>query len=238
MSAHYSISSLSCSRDAGSFDASVHISEEASNAASAVPWAIVGAIAIAGVLGTAINISLAFCMGSDLQGLLDSPIGQPMAQIFFNSFGQRGTLAVWAVVVLVQYMMGSSMVYLFSPAIFNPSIRLQMLAASRQTFAFARDGALPISGWLYRMNAYTQTPVNTVWAVAIGALGLGLLAFAGDQAINAVFALSVVALYVAYAIPIAARFLGTNTFTPGPFTLGIFVCKLTLCHWRLMTDIL
>lgn len=35
----------------GSFDSSVHISEEASNAATAVPWAIVNAIGIAGVLG-------------------------------------------------------------------------------------------------------------------------------------------------------------------------------------------
>lgn len=36
----------------GSFDSSVHISEEASNAAVAVPWAIVNAIGIAGVLGS------------------------------------------------------------------------------------------------------------------------------------------------------------------------------------------
>lgn len=36
---------------AGSFDSSVHISEEASNAAIAVPWAIVYAIGIAGILG-------------------------------------------------------------------------------------------------------------------------------------------------------------------------------------------
>lgn len=35
----------------GSFDSSVHISEEASNAAVAVPWAIVSAIGIAGILG-------------------------------------------------------------------------------------------------------------------------------------------------------------------------------------------
>jgi amino acid transporter len=34
-----------------SFDSSVHISEEASNAATAVPWAIVNAVAVAGVLG-------------------------------------------------------------------------------------------------------------------------------------------------------------------------------------------
>jgi hypothetical protein len=35
----------------GSFDSTVHISEEASNAATAVPWAIVWAISIAGVSG-------------------------------------------------------------------------------------------------------------------------------------------------------------------------------------------
>ena len=33
------------------FDCCVHISEEASNAATAVPWAIVTSIAIGGVLG-------------------------------------------------------------------------------------------------------------------------------------------------------------------------------------------
>ncbi|TFK37632.1 APC amino acid permease [Crucibulum laeve] len=187
-----------------SFDSSVHISEEASNAATAVPWAIVWAIGIAGLLGWAINMSLAFCMGTDLQALYNSD--QPMAQIFFNSFGQKGTLAIWAIFVLVQYMMGSSM----------------LLAASRQAFAFSRDSALPFSNWLYRMNGYTKTPVNTVWYDAMLALALGLLVFAGDQAINAVFAISVTGLYIAYSIPIAARFIGDNDFKPGPFTLGIF----------------
>ncbi|PIL25895.1 transporter [Ganoderma sinense ZZ0214-1] len=188
------------------FDSSVHISEEASNASTAVPWAIIYAISIAGVLGWAINVALAFCMGTDVGSILDSPIGQPMASIFFNSFGQNGTLAIWAVVVMVQYMMGSSAV----------------LAASRQAFAFSRDGALPFSKWLYRMNGYTKTPVNTVWFVTILSIILALLAFAGPSAINAVFSLGVTALYVAFSIPIAARFLGDNSFVPGPFNLGRF----------------
>ncbi len=106
----------------GSFDSAVHISEEASNAATAVPWAIVGAIAVAGVFGMGvsmksahvvhcgidtfegINVSLAFCMGTDIEGLMSNPIGQPMAAIFFNSFGKKGTLAIWAFVVIVQYV--------------------------------------------------------------------------------------------------------------------------------------
>ncbi len=49
---------------------------------------------------TAINMTLAFCMGSDLQAIYDS--AQPMAQILFNGFGQKGTLGIWAIIVLVQ----------------------------------------------------------------------------------------------------------------------------------------
>ncbi|KAJ3511130.1 hypothetical protein NMY22_g15750 [Coprinellus aureogranulatus] len=181
-----------------SFDASVHIAEESSNASVAVPWGIVNAISVAGLLGWAINMVLAFCMGTDLEALYDSD--QPMALIFLNSFGRNATLGLWIVVVLVQYMMGSSM----------------LLGASRQTFAFSRDGALPFSGWLYQISSYTQTPINSVWYDAILAIVMGLLVFAGDQAINAAFALSVTGLYVAYAIPIVARFWGENDFKPGP----------------------
>lgn len=107
----------------GSFDSSVHISEEASNAATAVPWSIVCAIAIGGILGwgknefhfaglaldslliyglIAINVALAFCMGPDLQALASSP--QPMAQIFLNSFGQKGALGLWVLAVMIQYV--------------------------------------------------------------------------------------------------------------------------------------
>jgi len=50
----------------------------------------------------AINMALAFCMGSDIEALLDSDVGQPMAQIYYHSFGQKGTLAVWSMVVIVQ----------------------------------------------------------------------------------------------------------------------------------------
>ena len=73
------------------------------------------------------------------------------------------------------------------------------------------------------MNSFTKTPVNTVWYDALLSVALGLLVFAGTQAINAVFALSIVSLYYAYAVPIAARFLGDNEFKPGPFYTGIFV---------------
>ncbi|TFK26149.1 amino acid transporter [Coprinopsis marcescibilis] len=200
-----------------SFDSSVHIAEEASNAAVSVPWGIVNAISVAGILGWAINMVLAFCMGPDLEGLWNSD--QPMAVIFVNSFGKNATLAIWVVVVIVQYMMGSSM----------------LLGTSRQVFAFSRDGALPLSRWIYRINSRTQTPINAAWWSVFFTVAMGLLAFIGDQAIDAAFALSVAALYVAYAIPIAARFLGENNFEPGPFYLGRFSAPCALISVLFMT---
>ena len=82
----------------GGFDSSVHISEEAyvkvtpilvanltslssTNAATAVPWAIIAAIGTSGILGTAMNIVLAFCAGTDMAAIIENPIGQPMATV-------------------------------------------------------------------------------------------------------------------------------------------------------------
>lgn len=54
---------LPCVASLGSFDSAVSISEEATNAATAVPWAIVGAIVSATISGFAILVVLALTMG-------------------------------------------------------------------------------------------------------------------------------------------------------------------------------
>ncbi|GJJ13302.1 hypothetical protein Clacol_007554 [Clathrus columnatus] len=206
----------------GGFDSSVHISEEATNAATAVPWAIFGAVGISGFLGTIVNIVLAFCAGTDMKSIIDNPIGQPMATIIFNSLGSRGTLALWSIIASVQYMMGSSI----------------LLAASRQTFAFSRDGALPFSRYMYRINSFTKTPVNTVWFVAFLSGVLGLLAFAGPSATNALFSLAAVGNNIAYTIPIAVRHIfSKDTFTPGPFSLGRWSSLIAIIAITYMTFI-
>ncbi|KIM68949.1 hypothetical protein SCLCIDRAFT_7133 [Scleroderma citrinum Foug A] len=154
-------------------DASVHISEEASNAAVAVPWAIVHN---GFQLGR--NVILASVLDDDSQ---------------------------------------------------------KVVAASRQAFAFSRDGVLPFSSILSRVNKYTRTPVNAVWFVIITAGLLGLLSFAGTQAINAIFSVTVNALYIAYIIPIVSRWLGDNDFKPGPFHLGPFSLPISVIAVLFMT---
>ncbi|EIN04131.1 APC amino acid permease [Punctularia strigosozonata HHB-11173 SS5] len=186
------------------YDAPIHLSEEVSNAKVAVPWAIVSAVALGSVLGWALNVVIAFCMGPDLVAILSDPVGQPMAVILLNSFGKTGMLAIWSLFVITYWMAITSL----------------MVSGSRQVYAFSRDGALPFSSVLYRINSLTGTPVNCVWFTAILSLLPSLLAFAGTAAISAVFTMVIIGLYITYAIPICSRFLSNNDFVPGPFSLG------------------
>lgn len=104
------------------FESSATIAEEASNAAKAVPFAMVSSLLVATVTGWAVIITIAFCMGPDVVSLVTSSLGQPMAQIAFNSLGKNGSIAL--------------LVFLWFSSICNCSIL--MVAASRETFAFAR----------------------------------------------------------------------------------------------------
>jgi len=105
-----------------------------------------------------------------------------------------------------------------------------LLVASRQTFAFSRDGALPFSRYLYRINRHTKTPVNTVWFDATFIMVIGLLAFVSTQAIEAVFTIAITASYISYITPITTRFVFKNDYKPGPFNLGKLVSRLISAH--------
>ncbi|KAI0324642.1 APC amino acid permease [Cubamyces sp. BRFM 1775] len=201
------------------FESSIHMSEEAHNARTAVPWAIVCTVGISSFIGWVVNIVFAFCMGTDLDSIIDNPIGQPTATIFFNSFGRNGTLALWSLVAFAQFMVGAN----------------GLTVASRQMFAFARDRGLPLSGLIYRMNKRTQTPVNAVWASAFVSFLLGLLAFAGPTAYSAIFTIALAGQYTAFIIPMTSRFLGGKKWVPGPFTLGKFGLPVTVIAVTWMT---
>ncbi|KAJ7493616.1 amino acid/polyamine transporter I [Mycena latifolia] len=189
----------------GGFDVGVHISEEAKNANVAVPWAIIWVTAVGCALGFVVQISVAFCMGTDTLAILSGPVQQPMATILLNSFGKEGMLVIWSFIILSLFMAGVSL----------------LTSASRQTFAFARDGALPFSKYLYHINRWTGTPVRCVWVDTVCAMLLGLIPFAGPSAAGAIFSLVVIGQYIVNSIPIAARYLGGQPFQRGPFHLGI-----------------
>lgn len=67
----------------GAFDSCVHMSEEATHAARAVPLGIISSSGLCGILGFLSLAVIAASMSTDIEGILDSKFGQPMAQVWF-----------------------------------------------------------------------------------------------------------------------------------------------------------
>ena len=107
------------------------MSEETHDAAIRGPFAIRIAVAVSGVIGAALTITFCFCM-TDYDAILSSPTVLRAAQIFLNAGGQTGGTIMWFFVILVQTFTGCS----------------AMLADTRMAYAFARDGAFPLSRYV------------------------------------------------------------------------------------------
>ena len=120
----------------GGFDSCVHMSEEASNAALAVPYGIVMSIGSCWLFGWILLIVIAACMDPQLENVLGSKFGQPMAQIYYDAIGKHGAIGLMTLLFIVQFLMGLSI----------------LVAASRQSWAFSRDGALPFSSFFRKIN--------------------------------------------------------------------------------------
>ena len=141
-------------------DSAAHISEETAGAARAAPIAILVGVGATASLGWLLFIAASFATAS-VPALLDSALPLPMGQLFLDVLGKRGMLAIWSLIIVVQYVTGAA----------------QGVDASRVVFAFARDNALPGSRWWKHIHPYTRTPVNAVWLVMVLAGVCGLLGF-------------------------------------------------------------
>ncbi|KAH6662047.1 gaba permease [Halenospora varia] len=190
----------------GAFDSCVHMSEEAANAAKAVPYGILMSIGSCWVLGFIIMIVIASCINPDLESVLGSSFGQPMAQIYYDAVGKQGTLGLMSLLFIVQFLMGLSIT----------------VAASRQTWAFSRDGALPFSSFFRKISQkFGYIPLRCVWGCVFLAAILGLLCLIAPAAASALFSLAVAGNNVAWGTPILCRVLwGQKKFVPGPFYTG------------------
>ncbi|KAE8343673.1 hypothetical protein BDV24DRAFT_149587 [Aspergillus arachidicola] len=192
----------------GAFDSCVHMSEEATHAARAVPLGIIWSAGLCGVLGFISLVVIAAVIDVNLDGVLSTNLGQPMAQIYYDCLGKSGALGFMIVVAIVQFFMGLSLV----------------IAASRQSWAFSRDGALPFSSFFRKVSKKIRyQPVRMIWGVVVSAVIVGLLSIINSAASNALFSLAVAGNDLAWMMPILCRLVwGQDRFHPGEFYTGRF----------------
>ena len=196
---------LSASWTMTDYDATAHIAEEIKQPEIKAPWAITSALGFTYVGGWLFTIVLAYCSGDidSPTGILESPIEQPVAQIFYNVFGRAGgvTFTVFAFIIL------------------NFTGMTGMQAGARTFWALARDELLPLSRIWYKINRKTQTPVYSTWLITFLAIAVTLIGLGSYTAISAIFNVTAIALDWSYVIPILCK-MCTNRFRPGPYYLG------------------
>lgn len=188
------------------YDSPFHLSEECSNANVASPRAIVMTSGVGGVMGWFLQLVVAYTV-KDIHAVINSDLGQPWASYLLQVMHPKAAMGVLGLTIVCGFSMGQGC----------------MVAASRVTYAYARDDCFPYSRLWKQVNSYTQTPVNAVLINAVLGILMCLLILAGSVAIGALFSIGAIAQFIAFAIPIAIRvFFVGNRFRRGPWHLGPF----------------
>lgn len=183
------------------FDASAHSSEETIDAARVVPKGILSAVIWSAIFG--------FVMISTFVAAIPS-----LPEAVKSGFGFFGALlaplplplrtALGLGIFAVNFLCGLA----------------ALTATSRMMFAFARDGGLPASKILRKVQPTTGTPIAATWTSAV----LVILATLYGDAFLVLSTGCAVLLYISYIMPTAAGlFAEGKTWTEkGPFDLKTF----------------
>ena len=192
------------------YDASAHLSEETHDPARRTPWGILASVLVSAFFGYLL-------LGAITLAVDDS--GVPLTAMT-RAFGDRFGHAAMSLAIVAMWFCGLSSV----------------TSASRTVYAFARDGGLPASRLLARVDPRTRTPLPAIGVVTVVPLLLVLSthAFSTVGLFDVMAKMATMGLYVSYAIPIL---LGANARRAGrwkrlgPFHLrgyGVLVAWLAV----------
>ncbi|KAK4702748.1 translation initiation factor 5B, partial [Phenoliferia sp. Uapishka_3] len=143
------LSFLSTSGVLTGFDAAGHIAEETINASLTAARGIFWSCAVSGILAFPLIILFLFC-SPPLEVLFGIDAPQPFVTIYAMALGRGGQMVMTLVAIIGLFV--------------NTS--LAITAASRLVFAVARDGILPGSKWIGKVDANGQ-PRNAIIFIGI-----------------------------------------------------------------------
>lgn len=113
--------------------------EEVKDSSLILPRSIMASLFLNGALGFTMLITYCFCLGNDVIDLLNTKTGYPFIQVFYNVTNSAGGASAMTAILIVLTVCS---------AISN------VATASRQLFAFARDGGMPFSEFLAHVSPW------------------------------------------------------------------------------------
>ncbi|KAL2018072.1 hypothetical protein VTK56DRAFT_1304 [Thermocarpiscus australiensis] len=200
----------------------ISMCEEVQHPATQVPKAMVITIVINTIGGLLFLVPLMFVL-PDLAMLVSLPSGQPVPTIIKSAVGSSGgALALLIPLMVLAILCGVACT----------------TAASRCTWAFARDGAIPGSKWWKQVHPTLDLPLNAMMLSMVIQILLGLIYFGSSAAFNAFSGVGVICLTVSYAAPIAVSMLERRAQVKGAkFYLGSkfgWLCNGIAMSWSIL----
>ncbi|PVH70722.1 amino acid transporter-like protein [Cadophora sp. DSE1049] len=193
------------------FDAVAHMIEEIPNAAVVGPRIMYTCVLIGVFTGFIFLMVLLFVAGQidGPDGVIESTAG-PLLQIFYNATGNKAGAICLLIFPLMCLLFATTSI---------------MTTSSRMTYAFARDGGLPISRVFAKVHPRLGLPLNALYLNVALVLIFGCIFLGSSSAFNAIISASVVALGVSYGIPIAINCIRGRGMLPEtrPFRLSPLV---------------
>ena len=158
------------------FEAAADLAEETQSPEKTVPKAVTRSLIGAAVAGLII-LSLLILVAGDIS--FSQQQSNPLMHILEQAIGVQWTTAIMIFVVIS----------ILACAVAS------MATASRLLYSMSRDGMLPFSGWLSRVNTKTQTPQSATIAV----WAFSCLAVIFFQRIEVITSVSALASFIGYA---------------------------------------
>jgi amino acid transporter len=188
------------------YDASAHVSEETHGADESAPKGVWRSVFYSAAIGWILLLAVTFAVQQKQISTISSA-GFPALAIITGALSSSAAKAVILISTIGQLFCGMACV----------------TSASRMTFAFSRDGAIP-GHRLWRKLGANGTPTFAVLFVCVAALVITLPAYFPNSAgypvaFFAVTSIAVIGLYIAYTIPVFLRWRMKDEFRPGPWTL-------------------
>ena len=181
------------------YDASAHATEETVDPRNNAPRGILMSVVVSGIAGWLLLLALTAAIQGDPRVV--AATDNPFITVVHDALGARGDRLIW-VAMAAMWFCGLASV----------------TSNSRMLYAFARDGGTPFSAQIAKVSPRFSSPHVAVWVSAAAALVVAAWA----QALAAMTALSTIALYASYALPIVYAFFARREgrLSTGPFTLG------------------
>ncbi|KAF4119415.1 Amino acid transporter [Geosmithia morbida] len=196
----------------------ISMCEEVMEPSIQVPKAMVITVLINTVAGLVMLIPLVFVL-PDIQMLVSLASAQPVPTIIRDAVGSPGgAIGLLMPLIVLAIICGIGCT----------------TAASRCTWAFARDGAIPGAKRWMAIDKRLDIPLNAMMLSMAVQLILGLIYFGSSAAFNAFSGVGVICLTAAYATPIAISLAtGRKQVKNGLYykgTLGL-VCNIIALAW-------